>query len=140
MTSASDDPRIHDRNHDNLMALRLLRVAVAALLFIHGAARWYHGGVAPFGQFLEAKGLPLGLAIAWSITVFEVTGTLLLALGRLVLPISLGLAAIYAAGIAMVHWPAGWFVVGLGRNGMEYSVLLIICLAALAWSHRRGAG
>lgn len=134
MTSTSDDPRIND----TLVALRLLRVAVAALLFIHGAARWYSGGVAPFGQFLEAKGLPLGLVIAWLITVFELAGTTLLALGRLVLPISLGLASIYAAGIAMVHWQAGWFVVGLGRNGMEYSVLLIVCLVALAWSHRRG--
>jgi uncharacterized membrane protein YphA (DoxX/SURF4 family) len=36
-----------------------------------------------------------------------------------------------AAGIALVHWPAGWFVVGAGRNGMEYSILLILCLAAL---------
>lgn len=136
MSSASDDPRINDR----LVALRLLRVAVAALLFIHGAARWYSGGVAPFGQFLEAKGLPLGLVIAWAITVFELAGTILLALGRLVPPISLGLGAIYATGIALVHWPAGWFVVGLGRNGMEYSVLLLVCLAVLGWSHRRPAG
>ena len=27
----------------------------------------------------------------------------------------------------------GWFVVGAGRNGMEYSVLLIACLLANAW-------
>ena len=33
----------------------------------------------------------------------------------------------------MVHAKAGWFVVGAGRNGMEYSVLLIVCLLALAW-------
>ena len=26
---------------------------------------------------------------------------------------------------------AGWFVVGLGRNGMEYSVLIIACLVAV---------
>ena len=43
----------------------------------------------------------------------------------------------------MVHMPAGWFVVGLGRNGMEYSVLLIACLAMLAyvhWPRRRPEG
>lgn len=123
---------------DKLMALRLLRVTVAGLLFAHGAARWAVGGVAPFGQFLEAQGLPFGLGIAWAITVFELGGTLALALGRLVPPIALALAAIYATGIALVHWPVGWFVVGLGRNGMEYSVLLIVCLVALAISHRRG--
>ena len=32
---------------------------------------------------------------------------------------------------------AGWFVVGLGRNGAEYSVLIIACLLANAWAHRR---
>jgi putative oxidoreductase len=31
--------------------------------------------------------------------------------------------------------PHGWFVVGLGRNGMEYSVLLIVCLLAVAYAH-----
>ena len=31
----------------------------------------------------------------------------------------------------------GWFVVGLGRNGVEYSVLIIACLLANAWAHRR---
>ena len=41
----------------------------------------------------------------------------------------------------MAHLPAGWFVAGLGRNGVEYSVLLIACLAMLAYvrAPRRGA-
>ena len=40
--------------------------------------------------------------------------------------------AIYAMGILLVHAPEGWFVVGAGRNGMEYSVLLIASLALVA--------
>ncbi|HKJ16853.1 MAG TPA: hypothetical protein VJ984_05875 [Xanthomonadales bacterium] len=44
-------------------------------------------------------------------------------------------AVIYAVGIVLVHAPEGWFVVGLGRNGMEYSVLLIVCLLSNAWLH-----
>jgi hypothetical protein len=44
-------------------------------------------------------------------------------------------AAIYAAGIALVHAPEGWFVVGLGRNGMEYSVLLISSLLLIGVNH-----
>lgn len=40
-----------------------------------------------------------------------------------------------ATGAVLVHLPAGWFMVGLGRNGMEYSVLLIVCLAVLGWVH-----
>ena len=49
---------------------------------------------------------------------------------RFVAPIHI---AILTAGIAMVHAREGWFVVGGGRNGVEYSVLLIACLAALTW-------
>jgi hypothetical protein len=33
--------------------------------------------------------------------------------------------------------PKGWFVVGGGRNGMEYSVLLILCLVVIALDARR---
>lgn len=40
------------------------------------------------------------------------------------------------AGILLVHAREGWFVVGGGRNGMEYSVLLISSLIALIVSHR----
>jgi putative oxidoreductase len=32
----------------------------------------------------------------------------------------------------MVHASNGWFVVGAGRNGVEYSVLLLCCLTAIA--------
>ena len=35
----------------------------------------------------------------------------------------------------LVHLPAGWFVVGGGRNGMEYSVLLIVALLGIAWAY-----
>lgn len=52
---------------------------------------------------------------------------------RLVLPLCLLYSAIYAMGIALVHAPAGWFVVGLGRNGAEYSVLLIVVLLCVGW-------
>jgi putative oxidoreductase len=39
------------------------------------------------------------------------------------------------AGIVLVHARDGWFVVGGGRNGMEYSVLLIVGLIATALLH-----
>ena len=61
-------------------------------------------------------------------------GPLLLAWGLLVRPLCLAYSAIYLMGIALVHAPAGWFVVGLGRNGMEYSVLLIACLLGVGYA------
>ena len=35
-------------------------------------------------------------------------------------------------GIYFIHGRAGWFVVGAGRNGVEFSVLLILCLIVIA--------
>lgn len=43
--------------------------------------------------------------------------------------------ATFTAGILFVHGREGGFVVGAGRNGMAYSVLLIVSFAAVAWSH-----
>jgi putative oxidoreductase len=106
----------------------VLRLTLAGLLAAHGWARWLAGGVAPFGGWLEGQGFPLGLALAWGITLFEILATPVFAAGRLVFPLSLAFAALYTVGIVLVHAPAGWFVVGLGRNGAEYSVLLIVAL------------
>jgi putative oxidoreductase len=39
------------------------------------------------------------------------------------------------AGMVLVHASAGWFVVGLGRNGMEYSALLVVCLLLIWRGH-----
>ncbi len=116
--------------------LDLVRWVLATLLFIHGLARVLAGGVAPFGAFLDAQGFPAGLVLAWAVTVFELVAAPVMAWGRWVTPVALVFAAIYACGIWLVHAPAGWFVVGLGRNGAEYSVLIIACLLANAWAHR----
>ena len=123
-----------------VLALTVLRCVLALLLAIHGWTRFLSGGVVPFGGFLESVGFPLGFWIAAAITAYEILGTPLLAGGRLVLPLTLGYAFIYTMGIVLVHAPHGWFVVGAGRNGMEYSVLLIVCLLLVglqAWPRRK---
>lgn len=118
-------------DHAARRALVVLRVGVAALLFIHGAARAVTGGYVPFGEFLAAQGLPAGVVWATGITAIELLGTPLLAAGRLVAPLCLYFMLQLGLGIAMVHLAEGWFVVGLGRNGVEYSVLLILCLGCV---------
>ena len=47
-------------------------------------------------------------------------------------PFALLFIAIYTMGIVLIHAVEGWFVVGAGRNGMEYSLLLIGSLALVA--------
>jgi putative oxidoreductase len=121
---------------DARKGLTLIRVVLAALLFVHGATRMKLGTVGGFGEFLAGNGIPFGFGIAWFITLFELCAAPIMALGRAVRPIALVFSTIYACGIVLVHWSQGWFVVGAGRGGMEYSVLIIACLLGLAWTHR----
>lgn len=114
-----------------ISSMLLIRVAVAAMFIIHGIARIVHDGVTPFGVFLDSRGFPVGLAWAWAVTLIEISGGALLALGRYSAPLAAYFIVQTALGIWLVHWTSGWFVVGLGRNGMEYSVLLIVCLTAV---------
>ncbi len=116
-------------------ALLFLRLVLAGLLAAHGWTRLFAGGVVPFGEWLGTQGIPFGFYVAAGVTAYEIVGTVLLALGRWVTWLCVGFCAIYATGLVLVHLPEGWFVVGLGRNGMEYSVLLIACLALLAYVH-----
>jgi putative oxidoreductase len=116
-------------------ALIFLRVVLAALMFVHGAARISYGTVDDFGGFLSSQGFPLGFYIAWAITLFELVASVMLAVGFYTWVIALLFAVELAAGIAMVHWREGWFVVGAGRNGMEFSALMIASFLAIAYAN-----
>lgn len=111
----------------------LLRLALAGLLAVHGWARLLGGGVVPFGEWLQTQGLPAGFYLAAAVTVYEIIATVLFAAGKWVWQLSLGFIGIYTTGLLLVHAPFGWFVVGAGRNGMEYSVLLILTLGLVGY-------
>jgi putative oxidoreductase len=112
--------------------ITLLRVAAASVFVIHGVARAGLGIVDDFGGYLSSSGFPAGTAVAWAITLVEIVGGLLLALGLFVRPLVLWFAVQIAAGVVMIHGRVGWFVVGAGRNGAEYSALILACLLAVA--------
>ncbi len=112
----------------------LIRVACAGLMITHGSYRMVHAGnVAGFGGFLTEAGIPMGNVIAWGITLFEVIGGLIFLAGVAIRPVATMFVIELTVGILLVHAREGWFVVGGGRNGMEYSVLLVTCMAAVAW-------
>lgn len=118
-------------DRSKLRPLVAVRVAVGLLLLLHGVARVRLGIVDDFGVFLSGEGLPAGPALAWTVTVVELVGGPLLVWGRGVRVLAPWFALQLVAGIVLVHAAAGWFVVGAGRNGVEYSVLLVVCLGAV---------
>ncbi|HMQ62505.1 MAG TPA: DoxX family protein [Flavilitoribacter sp.] len=113
-------------------SLTLLRVAVSLYMVAHGCTRLYAGTVDGFGEFLGSKGIPLGHALAWVITFFEIAGGITLALGYFRKWINAVFILELLMGIILVHAPNGWFTVGYSSGGMEYSVLLILCFLATA--------
>lgn len=118
--------------HRTTLALTGLRVVVAGLLFIHGSSRLLTNGIPGFGEFFVGHHLPA--AGAWVVTGLEIVATPVLAFGLWVRLLALYFAAELIAGVILVHAQYGWFVVGGGTNGMEYSVLLISVLVAVAFS------
>ena len=115
--------------------LEVLRITVAILILIHGVYRLAAGLVEPFGTWLDSLGFPFGYGWAMAVTLYELVGPALMLARRWTSLAALGHAAILTLGMILVHLPAGWFVVGGGRNGMEYSVLLIVSLLAIAWAY-----
>jgi putative oxidoreductase len=118
-------------------SLSLVRIATAILIFIHGAWRASHWdpNVTGFGEWLSSIGFPEGFYWAAAVTIYELIAPLFILARRFVTFACLGHIGIVALGAYLVHYPDGWFVVGAGRNGMEYSVLLLVCLAATAWAY-----
>ena len=113
----------------------VLRLVLCALLFTHGAYRFYEGSSPILGQILEEQGFPggSGTVLAYAVNVVETLGTALLALRVLTLPVCAALTIIYTTGIILFHRHNGFFVVGPGTGGWEYSALLITCLLVTAW-------
>ena len=114
------------------VALTLLRAGTAIVMILHGVARAWLGIVDDFGVVLNTWGFPAGFALAWTITIVEIVGGALLAAGIFVLPLCGWFAFQLLMGIYLIHGRVGWFVVGAGRNGVEFSFLLLLCLAVIA--------
>jgi len=114
----------------------LLRLVLCAILFTHGAYRLYEGSTPVLGEILGQEGFPFGTVLAYLVDIAETAGSIAVALRLFVIPICLIQSVIYFTGIMLFHRHAGFFVVGPGENGWEYSALLITCLLFTAWENR----
>jgi putative oxidoreductase len=117
-----------------------LRFSVAVILFIHGVGGMFNGGVNAFGElYLNKVGFaPFGLYLAWAIKLSHVVCVITLLWDRYILYPALVTIGILLAGIVMLHAREGWFVVGGGRNGVEFNFLLIFVLLTLIFPHGLG--
>jgi len=89
-----------------------------------------------FGNlFLNQIGFaPFGVLLAWMVVIIQIISAVLLLFNRFIRLVCIFNIAILIMGIILVHYQEGWFVVGAGRNGMEYSFLIISVLLFLLFS------
>lgn len=111
----------------------LLRIAVALILLSHSIFGMFNNGINDFGKlFLNQIGFaPYGVFLAWCIKLSHVVAAVLLLLNKYIKLAGFVTIFVLVMGIVLVHFKEGWFVVGGGRNGIEYNFLLIIVLLAI---------
>lgn len=111
----------------------ILRAALAIILLAHGLPGMFDGSIHGFGEFfLNQIGFaPLGVPIAWAVKISHVVCAVLLVLNKYIKPAAIVTIFVLVMGIILVHFKEGWYVVGGGRNGVEYNLLLIIVFVYL---------
>lgn len=119
-----------------ISGIGMIRVAVALLLSVH----CIHGLANPsdltdFGQALASRGFPFGVTLAWTIMFVQLGSSIALVLNRFVVPACVAHITVLLFGVVIVHAKHGWFVVGPGDGGVEYSLALIACLFAVLWAN-----
>ena len=113
----------------------LLRIAVAIILLSHSVFGMFNNAINDFGNlYLNQIGFaPFGVYLAWSIKLSHVIAAILLILNKYVKLAGFVTIFVLVMGIILVHFKEGWFVVGGGRNGVEYNLLLIVVLLAIMY-------
>jgi putative oxidoreductase len=118
-------------------ALEFVRIASASILIIHpiGGLR-DPAGLNDLGLYFSSIGFPFGVQLVWGSMFLQIASSVALIARRLVVPACLGHMLVLCTGIWLFHAPH-WFVigpdniVGPGKEGVEYSTLLIACFVSI---------
>jgi putative oxidoreductase len=110
-------------------------MALAIVLLMHSVPGMFNNGINDFGNlYLNEVGFaPVGLFVAWAIKLSHVASAVALLLNKYIKITSIITIFILVMGIVMVHLPEGWFVVGGGRNGVEFNFILIAIFLSLVF-------
>ncbi len=111
----------------------VLRWASAIILFMHSIPGMFNGGTHDFGNlYLNQVGFdPFGVYLAWAIKLSHVVAAILFIANKYIKWAAWPTLFILVVGIFMVHLEHGWYVVGGGRNGVEFNFLLIAVISHL---------
>ena len=118
----------------------LLRFAVSVILLVHSISGMFNNGINDFGNlFLNQIGFaPFGVALAWMIKLSHVAAAFCFMFEKYVKWAGIITIFILVTGIFLVHLKEGWFVVGGGRNGVEFNILLIFALLTIMFPNGFG--
>ena len=116
----------------------ILRIALAIILLFHSVPGMFNGGIQDFGDLNQIGFAPVGVFLAWAIKLSHVVCAVLLLINKYIKPAAIVTIVILVMGIIMVHYKEGWFVVGGGRNGVEFNFLLICVFVYLMFPNGWG--
>lgn len=116
------------------VSFTLLRVAIGAILFLHGWTKVTGGGLTGVGGYMAKIGLVPGPAFAMAAMFFETVGALCLVVGLFTRFFAAALAIEMAIALVVVHLSHGWNVT---NGGYEYVLVLGLVLLVIAM---RGGG
>ena len=110
-----------------------LRFSIAIILLAHSLPSFFDNSINDFGNFyLNQSGFaPFGIYIAWAIKISHVVTAYCLFTEKYIKLVSYLTIFILIMGIILVHFKEGWYVVGGGRNGVEFNFLLIFAFLSL---------
>ncbi|TAH13832.1 MAG: DoxX family protein [Runella slithyformis] len=116
-------------------SLSFLRIALIIIFLVHSLGGMFNNGINNFGNlYLNQVGFsPVGLPLAWAVKLSHIALAFSLLTDKYLKATSFITIFILIVGIFMIHIKEGWFVVGGGRNGVEFNFLLIMCLLSIIY-------
>jgi len=118
----------------------LLRWGLAIIFLSHSLHGIFTGNdVNDFGNlFLNKIGFaPFGVFIAWAVVISQIITSVFLVTNRFLTIACVVNIVILVFGIITVHFAEGWYVVGAGRNGVEFSFILIVALLTILLANQK---
>ncbi len=115
-----------------MAGIDIVRIGVALIILMHPLHGFAHPeNIAGFGGYLTSLGYPFGVPLAWTVLLLQTVCSLCLIANLWVIPACLGHICVVSFGLVHFHWPNGWYVVGAGEGGMEWAVILLVCLVGV---------